>query len=392
MTLLGVLAFIVALLVSVMLHEGGHFVLAKRFGMKITEFFVGFGPRIYSRVRGETEYGIKVIPAGGYVRIVGMSPSEPIAAEDGPRAFYRASTGRKVAVLSAGSITHIVVGFLLIFLLLVGVGVTSQTTTIASVPACLTTSASGACTASDLPSPALKAGLHAGDRILAINGVAIRSWDEVVKIIRRAANQQLQIKVARADQEITVNVMPTLISGHGVLGVVSKLSSNRVNPFTSVRMAGSTTWSMAKQSITSLIGLPAKIPQVWQQTFGGRPRDASGLVGVVGVARVSGEAIAANDLSWAERIGAFVSIIAGLNIFIGIFNMLPLPPLDGGHIAVALVDRWRSVWARRRGRSVPAAVDVTSLTPITLIVLGVLLSLSLLLLAADIVNPVRLNL
>jgi len=392
MTSLGVLAFIAALLVSVMLHEGGHFALAKRFGMKVTEFFVGFGPRIYSRVRGETEYGVKAIPAGGYVRIVGMSPSEPIAAEDEPRAFYRASTGRKIAVLSAGSITHIVVGFLLLFLLLVGVGVTSQTTTIASVPVCLTASTSGACTASDLPSPSFKAGLQAGDRILAINGESIQSWDEVVKIVRASANQPLQVKVSRAGQEITVNAIPASIGGHGVLGVVSKLASDRVNPFTSARMAGGTTWNMAKQSVISLIGLPAKIPQVWQQTFGGKPRDANGLVGVVGVARVSGEAMAANGLSWTERIGAFVSIVAGLNIFIGIFNMLPLPPLDGGHIAVALVDKWRSIWARRRGRSTPAPVDVASLTPVTLIVLGVLVSLSLLLLAADIVNPVRLNL
>jgi membrane-associated protease RseP (regulator of RpoE activity) len=174
--------------------------------------------------------------------------------------------------------------------------------------------------------------------------------------------------------------------------VSSNIASKRENPIVAIKDAGTTTWNMGTQSIGALLAMPSKIPALWGQTFGNKPRDLNGLVGVVGVARVSGEVLAARGMSWSERIGTFILLLAGLNVFIGIFNALPLPPLDGGHIAVALIDKWRTVRARRRGLGAPAPFDVASLMPVTLVVLGVLVSLSLLLLAADIINPVRLNL
>ena len=389
---IGVAAFVAALILSVMLHEAGHFLLAKRFGMKVTEFFVGFGPRLYSRVRGETEYGFKAIPAGGYVRILGMTPSETLSAEDEPRAFYRASVGRRIAVLAAGSVTHIIVGFLLVYLLLSAIGVSTESTTLSSVSKCLTTTAAGTCSKSAKPSPALAAGLQAKDRITQINGVAITSWAQAVDKIRASANTPLQITVERDHQLISMTATPASLKGHGVLGVMSEISSKRDNPILALKNAVTTTWNMGTQSVGALVTLPSKIPALWGQTFEHRPRDLTGMVGVVGVARVSGEALASQKLSWSERIGTFIIILAGLNIFIGIFNALPLPPLDGGHIAVALIDKWRTVRARRRGLEAPAPFDVVSLMPVTLVVLGILVSLSLLLLAADIVNPVRLNL
>jgi len=389
---IGVLAFVAALIISVMLHEAGHFFMAKRYGMKITEFFVGFGPRLFSRTYGETEYGVKAIPAGGYVRIIGMTPSESLVLEDEPRAFYRASTGKKIAVLAAGSVTHIVVGFLLIYLLLAGVGVSAESTTLGGVAKCLSTSGSGSCTITSTPSPALAAGLLAKDRIVELNGVKVDTWATAVKIIRDAGTNPLRITVERNHHLVTVDVTPALVDGHGAIGVFSEIANARENPIVAIKDATLSTWKMTTQSVVALIGMPAKIPALWGQTFGHQPRDVTGLVGVVGVARVSGEAFAANDMTWNERIGAFILILAGLNIFIGIFNALPLPPLDGGHIAVALIDKWRVVRARQRGLPRPAAFDVASLMPVTLVVLGVLVSLSLLLLAADIVNPVRLNL
>lgn len=389
---IGVFAFAVALILSVMLHEAGHLVMAKRFGMKVTEFFVGFGPRLYSRVYGETEYGIKAIPAGGYVRIVGMTPSEPIAPADEPRAFYRATVGRRIAVLAAGSVTHIIMGFLLIYLLLAGIGVGAESTTLGTVSKCLSTTASGSCPMSAAPSPALAAGLQVKDRIVAINGVRVDSWATAVKIIRESANKPLQISVERDHKLIAIEAIPVLVDGHGVLGVKSQIVSTRENPILAVKDAASSTWNMGTQSMGALISMPAKIPALWGQTFGNQPRDLNGLVGVVGIARVSGQALAAGDMSWSKRIGTLILILAQLNIFIGIFNALPLPPLDGGHVAVALIDKWRTVRARRRGLPSPAPFDVASLMPVTLVVLGVLVSLSLLLLAADIVNPVRLNL
>ena len=389
---IGVAAFVAALILSVMLHEAGHFLLAKRFGMKVTEFFVGFGPRLYSRVRGETEYGFKAIPAGGYVRILGMTPSEPLAAEDEPRAFYRASVGHRIAVLAAGSVTHIIVGFLLVYLLLSAIGVSTESTTLGSVSKCLTTTSAGTCPSSAKPSPALVAGMQAKDRITQINGVQITSWAQAVDKIRASANTPLQITVERDHQLISMTATPASVKGRGVLGVMSEISSKRENPILALKNAVTTTWNMGTQSVGALVTLPSKIPALWGQTFEHRPRDLTGLVGVVGVARVSGEALSSHKLSWSERIGTFVLILAGLNIFIGIFNALPLPPLDGGHIAVALIDKWRTVRARRRGLEAPAPFDVVSLMPVTLVVLGILVSLSLLLLAADIVNPVRLNL
>jgi membrane-associated protease RseP (regulator of RpoE activity) len=388
----GVVAFVVALIASVMLHEAGHFFMAKRFGMKITEFFVGFGPKLYSWVRGETEYGFKAIPAGGYVRIVGMTPSEPIAPEDEPRAFYRATVGRRIAVLAAGSVTHIIVGFLLVYLLLAGVGISAQTTTVGSVSKCLTTNAQGTCPLNSPQSPALAAGLQAEDRIVALNGFRVKSWADAVKIIRKSANKPLQLVIERNQRMISLNATPASVNGIGILGVSSRIASNRENPFVAIKDAATSTWNMGTQSVSGLISMPSKIPALWGQTFGNQPRDLKGLVGVVGVARVSGEALGARNLSWRERIGTFILILAGLNIFIGIFNALPFPPLDGGHIAVALVDKWRMVRARRRGLAAPAPFDVAALMPVTLVVLGILISLSLLLLAADIVNPVRLNL
>jgi membrane-associated protease RseP (regulator of RpoE activity) len=392
MGVFGVVAFVVALIASVMLHEAGHFLVARRFGMKITEFFVGFGPKLYSRVRGETEYGIKAIPAGGYVRIIGMTPSEQISPEDEPRAFYRATAGRRIAVLAAGSITHIVVGFILVYLLLAGIGVSVQTTTLGTVSKCVTTTSQTTCTISATPSPALAAGLKANDRIVALNGVMVKSWADAVKTIQASANKSLQITVERDHVLIVLKAIPASVDGHGVLGVSSNIASKRENPIVAIKDAGTTTWNMGTQSIGALLAMPSKIPALWGQTFGNKPRDLNGLVGVVGVARVSGEVLAARGMSWSERIGTFILLLAGLNVFIGIFNALPLPPLDGGHIAVALIDKWRTVRARRRGLGAPAPFDVASLMPVTLVVLGVLVSLSLLLLAADIINPVRLNL
>ncbi len=388
----GVAAFVAALILSVMLHEAGHFLLAKRYGMKVTEFFVGFGPRLFSRVRGETEYGIKAIPAGGYVRILGMTPSEPLAAEDEPRAFYRASVGHRIAVLAAGSVTHIIVGFLLVYLLLSAIGVSSESTTLGSVSKCLSTTSAGTCPKSEKPSPAFAAGLRAKDRITQINGVQITSWAQAVEKIRASSDMPLQITVERDHQLISMTATPAMVKGRGVLGVTSEISSKRQNPILALGNAAKTTWNMGTQSVGALVTLPGKIPTLWGQTFEHKPRDLTGLVGVVGVARVSGDALAADKLSWSERIRIFLLILASLNIFIGIFNALPLPPLDGGHIAVALIDKWRTVRARRRGLETPAPFDVVSLMPVTLVVLGILVSLSLLLLAADIVNPVRLNL
>ncbi len=381
MQILGILAFVVALLLSVMIHEFGHFLTAKHYGMKVSEFFLGFGARIWSTKRGETEFGIKAIPAGGYCRIEGMVPTDVMEAGEEDRAFYRASSGRKLIVLGAGSFLHFVLGYILIFILFAGVGVNQLLPTISQISP---------------KSGAAAAGLLPGDTVLAINGVKVRDWINDVKAIRNSGGKSLSLEILRGTQTQTITATPTqeIIDGkpRWILGIINKVGLKRTNPISSLKDAGLVTRDFTVASFKSLGQLPAKIPALWGQSVGGKKRDANGLVGVVGVARASGQALGSTKLSFAERIATFILIIASLNIFVGIFNLLPLLPLDGGHMAVAIADEVRAFFARLRGRPRPAAIDVTVLTPITMVVFVLLAALTLLLLFADIVNPVNLNL
>ena len=398
MNALGIIAFLLALLISVMIHEAGHFVMARRYGMKVTEFFVGFGQRLWSFRRGETEYGIKAIPAGGYCRIVGMSVHEHLTEEEKPRAFYIASVPKRLVVLGAGSFLHFVLGFLILFVLLAGVGTTAVTSTVAEVSKCLTPAdqTNFECAPSDKPSPAVVAGIQPGDEIIAINGKEINQWSDAVIKIRASANRTLLISVKRAGELIQLRITPEehLLNGKkiGQIGVINKLGNQRQSPIDALTNSGDITRQLLKSSVTSLFSLPSKVVPLVRQTFGQEKRDAEGLVGVVGVARVSGQTASSQRLDAPEKVATFLLIVASLNIFVGTFNLLPLLPLDGGHMAVAIADGVRRFWAKRRGRENPAPIDVEKLTPITIVVFVLLAALSLLLLAADIFNPVQLNL
>ena len=401
MQLLGILAFVVALLFSVMVHEFGHYITAKHFGMRVSEFFLGFGTKIWSTVRGETEFGIKAIPAGGYCRIEGMSPSE--GRIGGERDFYRAKGSRKLIVLGAGSFLHFVLGFLLLLVLFMGVGTGQVTSTIAQISPCIPAAkATQACKANSPLSPAKLAGLEVGDKVLSINGKPVTNWSKDVEVIRNSAGVRLNFGISRQSagingaQELEIMITPEarVVGGKtiGFIGIVNKFALVRDDPLSAMRRSVTTTGSFISSSVKSLISLPSKVPELWAQTVGGKARDPQGLVGIVGIARVSGEAVGSAKLSLSERFGTFLLIIASLNIFVGIFNLLPLLPLDGGHMAVAIADEVRAFIARLRGRPRPRAIDVAVLTPVTMVVFLLLAGLTLLLLVADIVNPISLNL
>lgn len=381
MQILGILAFVVALLLSVMIHEFGHYLTAKRFGMKVSEFFLGFGTRLWSRQKGETEFGIKAIPAGGYCRIEGMTPGDvmPIGEED--RAFYKASSSRKLIVLGAGSFLHFVLGYLLLFILFAGIGTNQVLPIVAEVIK---------------GSVAQSVGILAGDEITSINGKAVTNWYSDVLAIRNSQGKELTLGIMRSGQALIIKATPKLERVEGkdrfILGIINDMALRRTGVVTSLKNAGLVTKSFLVESVKSLAKLPSKIPALWGQTVNGQARDANGLVGVVGVARVSGQAVSSGNLSPMERLATFILIIASLNIFVGLFNLLPILPLDGGHMAVAIADEIRAFIARLRGRPRPAAIDVTVLTPITMVVFVILAALTLLLLVADIVNPVVLNL
>ena len=381
MQFLGIIAFIVALLVSVMIHEFGHYITAKRFGMRISEFFVGFGKRIWSTQRGETEFGIKVIPAGGYCKIEGMAPNDQMLPGEEDRAFYKASSGRKLIVLGAGSFLHFFLGFALLFTLFAGVGTNQVLPVIGEVVE---------------GSVAATSGIQVGDEVVSINGVKVTEWYKDVEVIRNSQGKEVVLTIDRDGQIITVRAAPRLTDIDGekryLLGVVNEVGVKRYGFVSSISNSVTVTKSFLTESVKALLSLPSKIPALWGQTVRGEERDANGLVGVVGVARVSGEAVGSDQLTVQERLATFILIIASLNIFIGIFNLLPILPLDGGHMAVAIADELRALFARMRGRPRPAAIDVTVLTPITMVVFVILATLTLLLLVADVINPVVLNL
>ena len=381
MEILGMLAFVVALLLSVMVHEFGHFVTARRYGMWVSEFFVGFGKRIWSVQRGETEFGVKAIPAGGYCRIEGMSPNDAMPEGEEDRAFYKASSGKKLIVLGAGSFLHFVLGYLLLFLLFAGVGTNQVLPIIGEVVS---------------NSAAQSAGIQVGDEVTSINGVEVTTWYKDVEAIRNSQGKELTLGLLRDGQNITITATPRLTDIDGteryVLGIVNTTGLKRSGVVESASNSFKVTKSFLSESVKSLAKLPEKIPALWGATVRGEERDANGLVGVVGVARVSGEAVGSDKLTPMERLATFLLIVASLNIFVGIFNLLPILPLDGGHMAVAIADEIRAFLARLRGRPRPAPIDVTVLTPITMVVFVVLACLTLLLLVADVINPVTLNL
>jgi len=394
MKIIGVLAFVIALLLSVMIHEFGHYITAKRYGMRVSEFFLGFGKRIWSFTRGETEFGIKAIPAGGYCRIEGMSATDEMPPGEESRAFFKASSGRKLIVLGAGSFLHFVLGFIILLIIFAGIGTSKPTTTISEISACVPR-INAACTESDPKSPALLSGLQAGDVITSLNGVPVNNWAKDVEIIRNSAGKEILIEIERNGQVQTISIIAAtrVVDGkeYGFLGIVNGYELVRDAPFTSIKNSAIVSWDFISGAVKAIISLPSKIPALWGATVSGADRDPNGLVGIVGVAQVTGQAASSEGLSTSERIQTFLLIIASLNFFVGVFNLLPILPLDGGHMAVAIADEVRAIVARIRGRARPEGINVNKLAPFTMVVFVLLAALTVLLLAADIINPIQVN-
>ena len=378
MEILGILAFVVALLFSVMVHEFGHYLTARKFGMRVSEFFLGFGKRIWSFTRGETEFGIKAIPAGGYCRIEGMTPQDQMAEGEEGRAFFAASSAKKLIVLGAGSFAHFALGFLLIFSIFFGVGYQALLPDITKVSP---------------QSAAESAGFQEGDRLLTIDGDEVDNWAIDSKKIAESKGREIVFTVQRGNEILTLKANPQYIEEEKryLLGVVTKVGVKRDGLIQSTQNASSATWALARESVKSLFTLPTKVPELFRQTFMGEERDPNGLVGVVGAARVSGEVVGSENLAGNQRLQTFILIVASLNIFVGLFNLLPLLPLDGGHMAVAIADEFRALIARIRKKPRPAGIDVNVLTPITMAVFVVLAVLTVVLLVADIINPISLG-
>ncbi|MCW2606725.1 MAG: peptidase [Frankiales bacterium] len=406
MALLGALAFVVALLVSVMLHEAGHFLTARRYGMKATQFFVGFGPTLFSRTRGETEYGIKAIPAGGFVKIVGMTQLEEVEPGDEDRAFYKQPAGRRAIVLGAGSFVHFCIAVLLVFGVTYAVGVVDEEAPVLAAPeSCvlLAVPAAGKAApecgdAGTVAAPGRAAGLQARDRVLSVAGTRTRTFEEVVAAIRANPGREVPVVVQRDGAERTLQVTPVAVQRPalddpertetvGAIGAGRSLVTKRLGPVASAKESVDRLQLIVQGTWTSLTEKLGTITKLYSDD-----RDAAGLVGAVGAARVSGEILGTDAVPFAVRVSDFLLLMAGLNLFVGVFNLLPLLPLDGGHLAVLGFEQARDRVKRVFGyQGALQRVDLTKLLPLTYMVVLLFVGLTLFIAGADIVNPISLN-
>ena len=395
MDLIGWVIFLVALLFSVMLHETGHFVMAKKFGMKVTRYFVGFGPTLWSTRRGETEYGIKALPFGGFVKIIGMHSLDDVDdPADEPRSFRRHPAWQRIVVLCAGSFMHFVLAFLLIFGLALGIGIENENTTqLGTISTCVAANTTqlnnGTCTASDQASPAKLAGLRLGDQVTAFNGKPVSNWTQLGNAIRKApAGSTADITVKRDGKTLTLHATLATVSGRSgaYLGIAPTVVFQLANPVRAVQYAGSAFGQVLVGSAKAVGALPGALPKLFSKDRGST---AAGQVSsVVGAAEATGTAVAAN-VGWQYKVSFVLLLIASLNIFVGAFNMLPLLPLDGGHVAVIVWERIRAWFARLRGRPDPGLVDMAKLLPVSFSIFVVLMFFGIALILADIVNPVN---
>ena len=364
---IGVLAAIIAM---IMLHELGHFVMAKRAGMKVTEFFLGFGPRLWSIRRGETEYGVKAIPAGGYVRIIGMSNMDVVDAADEDRT-YRAKRYRdRLGVAVAGSTMHFIIAAVLLFVVLAIVGLPDVRPVIEQI----------------VPgSPASQSEFRVGDRIVAVNGVTVRQWDDIPNYVQGHGEQQLTFTVVRkgTGQHLDISLKPKAVQVDGKDIPRVGIGPERYFKTKSVPAAiGSTVTDMPRfmwETVKALGGIfsPNGIENYGHLIQGKGGNENNRLLSPVGATRVASEAV-------ADGWYAVLMFLFAINVFVGIFNMVPLLPLDGGHVAIATYEKIASTVKKRR-----VQVDVQKLMPITAAVLVVLVFMGLTALYLDIFNPVK---
>ncbi len=396
--LLGVLIFIVALLVSVMLHEFGHFVTAKMFRMRVTQFFVGFGRTLWSTVRGETEYGVKPLWVGGFVRISGMTSMEDVDVADEPRSFRSKPGWQRMIVLAAGSFMHFVLALFLFFLVAFAIGqANSNTNVVSSVTPCVPRDAQALSNANPCSggsagkSPAAIAGLKPGDKIISVAGRPVRSWNQLhTALTGLPTDAGVPVVIRRAGHDRQVQVTLAKIPGRSVpyLGVEPAVLYQRSTFLGAWSYAGDQFANTITSSASAIARLPSAVPDLFSQNRG---KTAAGQVtSIIGVGDVTGQVVQA-ALPWQVKLGVVLEIVASLNIFVGVFNLLPLLPLDGGHLAVVIFERLRAWFNRLIGRPDPGLVDIQRLVPVSLLVFGVLVAFGTLLIAADIFNPVHLQ-
>jgi len=431
---IGVAVFVVGLMVSIALHEVGHMVPAKRFGVRVSQYMVGFGPTLWSRRKGETEYGLKAIPLGGYVRMVGMFPPAPAGARprgqgffsqvvadardasteeirpgEEHRAFYNLSAPKKVVVMLGGPFMNLLIAVVLMLVVFVGIGLPTATTTVATVTPCATTTVTAEqteCAAGDPESPAAAAGLEPGDTVVAYDGAPVTSWDQLSGMIRGSAGETVPVVVERGGQDVTLSITPVEVQRQVVADDGTPVVDDAGEPVTEsagfvgftpsaerrslgVGTALEATWQQVSGTAAIVATLPVKVADAVHATFTDAPRDPNGVASIVGAGQVA-VSIAGSDSEVVAQVQQFLLLLAALNVALFVFNLIPLLPLDGGHVVNALYEGAKRSVARVRGLPRPGPADVARMMPVAYVMFVVLIGVGALLILADIVDPVRL--
>jgi membrane-associated protease RseP (regulator of RpoE activity) len=424
----GAVLFFALVMASIALHEVGHLVPGKIFGVKTTQYFVGFGRTLWSRRKGETEYGIKAIPLGGYVRFVGMYPPgkkapantvrasrtgifqsladqaraaewEDIRPEDDGRLFYQKKSRQKLIIMAGGPMMNILLAFLLLLAVTSLYGIYRPQPMVERVQECVVAvdATDTSCTGK-LKTPAYLAGMQPGDRIVGFNGAAISSWDEVSTAIRDNLDRPAQITVERGGQRVELAPVNTVITGvpdtwdpskrvaAGFLGVEPVVQRERGGPL--VVLADMA--KMTKQTAYALVRFPAKVYHTAANLITGKPRDVYGPMSIVGASRAAGEVAATNQISAPDKIATMFVLLGSVNLFVALFNFVPLLPLDGGHIAGALYEGIKRHLARLFRKPDPGHVDTAKMLPVAYVVGSAIAISGVVLILADIIDPIRL--
>lgn len=415
------LGFFVLLMASIALHEVGHLLPAKLFGVKVTQYFVGFGRTLWSTRRGDTEYGLKLLPLGGYVRMVGMYPPrrpgqvesrsllarwaddarsleyEDITSADDGRLFHQKPVWQKVVVMICGPLMNLFLAFAIMLGINLAHGQYTATLVADAVSECvIPAGAARACTSADPVAPSREAGVRPGDRIVSLNGVAATSWQQLSDQIRTNGGGAAQLVVERDGTQVTLKPTHTIVTGRpdrldpgrtvevGFLGVTPTYELQRRG----IVATGHDLADQARRSTQALVTFPVKTWNVLVGMVTGRERDASGPVSIVGASRAAGEIATTTQLGTGDKVASWFSMLASVNLFVFLLNLVPLPPLDGGQIVGALYEGIKRPLFRLLGRGDPGHVDTARMLPVSYAVGGFLMLAGAVLVVADLVSPV----